>query len=162
MSCETLPSLSPFFHESNPPVISKFMSTENSTNLTLQKAQELLQPFNCLETQPVLSEPQKAQIRQALLLLAENSDYQILGICADTTDQGLSALKTYAEALGYQPNLNLTPIEDSVYIKFNGNTGLCYIDSYIGEHRGVLVSCQSSFEGGINEMYGHLPLDLFD
>lgn len=138
------------------------MSTHNSANLTIQEAQALLKPLNCLEIQPVLSELQKNQIRQALLLVAENSDYQILGICADTTAQGLSALKTYAEALGYQPNLNLTPIEDSVYIKFNGNTGLCYIDSYMGEHRGVLVSCQSSFTGGINEMYGHLPLDLFD
>ncbi|MDP5017066.1 MAG: DUF1824 family protein, partial [Dolichospermum sp.] len=28
-------------------------------------------------------------------------------------------------------------------------------------HRGVLVSCQSYQEGGVNEMYGHLPLDLF-
>jgi hypothetical protein len=38
---------------------------------------------------------------------------------------------------------------------------LCYLDSYAGHHRGVLVSCQSYQEGGVNEMYGHLPLDLF-
>ena len=51
--------------------------------------------------------------------------------------------------------------EGPVYIKLNGKNGLCYLDSYSGHHRGVLVSCQSYQEGGINEMYGHLPLDLF-
>jgi len=137
------------------------MSTQNSIPLSLSDAQALLEPFNCLESQPVVSDAEKEKLRQALTLLAEQSDYQIFGICADTAAQGLSALKTYAQALGYQPNLDLTPIEGAVYIKYNGNSGLCYIDSYTGEHRGVLVSCQSSFEGGINEMYGHLPLDLF-
>lgn len=137
------------------------MSTSNSTPLSISDAQALLAPFNCIESQPVVSDAEKEKLRQALALLAEQSDYQIFGICADTAAQGLSALKTYAQALGYQPNLDLTPIEGAVYIKYNGNSGLCYIDSYTGEHRGVLVSCQSSFEGGINEMYGHLPLDLF-
>ncbi|MEQ8974864.1 MAG: DUF1824 family protein [Coleofasciculus sp. C1-SOL-03] len=137
------------------------MSTSNSTPLSISDAQALLAPFNCIESQPVVADAEKEKLRQALRLLAEQSDYQIFGICADTAAQGLSALKTYAQALGYQPNLDLTPIEGAVYIKYNGNSGLCYIDSYTGEHRGVLVSCQSSFEGGINEMYGHLPLDLF-
>jgi hypothetical protein len=137
------------------------MSTQNSANLTVQEAQELLKPFNCVEGKSVTSESEKALIRQALLLLTELSDYQILGICADTAAEGLTALKTYSEALGYQPTLDLASIDGSVYIKFNPKTGLCYLDSYTGTHRGVLVSCQSAYEGGINEMYGHLPLDLF-
>ncbi|NER99767.1 MAG: DUF1824 family protein [Symploca sp. SIO1B1] len=129
---------------------------------TIQEAQELLKPFNCIENKSIDSEAEKALIRQAILLLTQHSDYQILGICADTVAQGLSALKTYSEALGYQPNLDLTPIDGSVYIKYNPNSGLCYLDSYTGTHRGVLVSCQSAYEDGINDMYGHLPLDLFD
>lgn len=139
------------------------MSTQNSTNLTVQEAQKILKPFNCVEGKSVNSEAEKAVVRQALLLLTEHSDYQILGICADTAAQGLSALNTYSDALGYKPNLDLSsePVEGSVYIKFNPNTGLCYLDSYTGTHRGVLVSYQSSDEGGVNEMYGHLPLDLF-
>ena len=137
------------------------MSTQNSANLTVQEAQELLKPFNCVEGKSVTSESEKALIRQALLLLTELSDYQILGICADTAAEGLTALKTYSEALGYQPTLDLASIDGSVYIKFNPKTGLCYLDSYTGTHRGVLVSCQSAYEEGINEMYGHLPLDLF-
>lgn len=138
------------------------MSTPNSTHLTVEEAQQLLKPFNCIEGKTVNSEAEKAQIRQALLVLAEHSDYQILGICADTVAQGLSALKSYAQALGYEPNLELEPVEGSVYIKFNPKSGLCYLDSYTGTHRGVLVSCQSAYEGRINEMYGHLPLDLFE
>lgn len=142
--------------------LSNFMSTQNSTNLTVQEAQQLLKPFNCIENKSVNSESEKALLRKALLLLTEHSDYQILGICADTTLQGLSALKSYAQALGYQPSLNLEPIDGSVYIKFNPNSGMCYLDSYTGTHRGVLVSCQSAYEDGINQMYGHLPLDLFE
>ena len=138
------------------------MSTQNSTNLTVEEAQKLLKPFNCIEGKSVNSEAEKALLRQALLLLAERSDYQILGICADTVAQGLAALKTYSEALGYKPDLDLATVEGSVYIKFNPKKGLCYLESYTGSHRGVLVSYQSSYEGQINDMYGHLPLDLFE
>ncbi|MCA1992495.1 MAG: DUF1824 family protein [Coleofasciculus sp. S288] len=137
------------------------MSAQSSTNLTVQEAQNLLKPFNCLEGKTVNSESEKVLLQQALRLLAEVSDYQILGICADSTAQGLLALKSYSEALGCESNVELTPVEGSVYIKFNPKTGLCYLDSYTGTHRGVLVSYQSAYEGGINEMYGHLPLDLF-
>lgn len=137
------------------------MSTQNSTNLTIQDAQKLLKLFNCLEPKSVNSESEKALIREAILLLAKHSDYQILGICADTAEQGLLALKTYSQALGYKPNLDLASVDNSIYIKFNPNTGLCYLESYTGAYRGVLVSYQSSEEGEINEMYGHFPLDLF-
>ncbi|MGQ4648221.1 DUF1824 family protein [Lyngbya aestuarii] len=138
------------------------MSTQNTTNPTLEEAQAILKPFNCIEGKTVNSEAEKALVRQALLLLTEHSDYQILGICASTTAQALSALKTYSSALGYQPPLELDSVDGSVYLKFNPNSGLCYLDSYPGEHRGVLVSCQSAYEAGINDMYGHLPLDLFE
>ena len=138
------------------------MSTKKSINLTVQEAQEILKPFNCIEGKTLSSESEKVLVRQALLLLAEHSDYQILGICASTLAQGLSALKTYSEAFGYQAPLELDSVDGPVYIKFNGHSGLFYSDSYTGEYSGVLVSCQSSDQEGINEMYGHLPLDLFE
>ena len=137
------------------------MSTPNQTNLTVEEAQRVLKDFNCIENQSVAAS-EKALIREALLLITSFSDYQILGICADTSAQGLLALKTYSESLGYKTNFDLIPVEGSVYIKFNPQTGLCYLNSYSGKHRGVLVSCQSSQDNSINEMYGHLPLNLFE
>jgi hypothetical protein len=137
------------------------MSTPNHTNLSVSEAKKILNKFNCLDIAPVVKPSEKVLIRQGLLLLTSLSDYQILGICADTEEEGMLATKTYSQALGYEVPSNLPTIEGPVYIKLNGKNGLCYLDSYAGHHRGVLVSCQSYNEKGINEMYGHLPLDLF-
>lgn len=103
----------------------------------------------------------RSLLRRALLLVTQASDYQILGICAETLTQGIQALETYAAALKYSPEPDLPEIETAVYIKFNPRSGLCYASSYSGSHRGVLVSCQSDDDAGVNEMFGHLPLDLF-
>ncbi|WP_375509505.1 DUF1824 family protein [uncultured Nostoc sp.] len=137
------------------------MSTPNHQNLTAEEAKKLLHKFNCLDIAPVLKPSEKSVIRSALILIAKLADYQILGICADTAEEGILAMKTYSLALGYEPPDNLLTPVGPVYIKLNGKNGLCYLDSYAGHHRGVLVSCQSYQEDGINEMYGHLPLDLF-
>ncbi|MBD2562829.1 MULTISPECIES: DUF1824 family protein [Nostoc] len=137
------------------------MSIPNHQNLTAEEAKKLLNKFNCLDIAPILNPSEKVVIRNALILLTKLADYQILGICADTAEEGILAMKTYSLALGYEPPDNLSTPEGPVYIKLNGKNGLCYLDSYDGHHRGVLVSCQSYDEEGINEMYGHLPLDLF-
>jgi hypothetical protein len=137
------------------------MSTPNPQNLTDKDAKKILNKFNCLDIAPILKPSEKVVVRNALILLTKLTDYQILGICADTAEEGILAMKTYSLALGYEPPDNLLTPEGPVYIKLNGKNGLCYLDSYAGHHRGVLVSCQSYDEGGINEMYGHLPLDLF-
>jgi Domain of unknown function (DUF1824) len=137
------------------------MSIPNDQNLTAEEAKKILNKFNCLDIAPVLKPSERAVTRRALIFLTSLSDYQILGICADTAEEGILAMKTYSLALGYEPPNNLLTPEGPVYIKLNGKNGLCYLDSYSGHHRGVLVSCQSYHEGGINEMYGHLPLDLF-
>ena len=140
------------------------MSTQNPTNLTVEEAQKLLGDFSCIDTKSVDSESEKALIRQALLLLGSKSDYQNLGICADSAAQGFLALEAYLKALGYKPTLDLADITSfvgAVYIKFNTQRESYYLDSYTGKYRGVLVSCQSSEYESINGTYGHLPLDLF-
>ncbi|WP_341527079.1 DUF1824 family protein [Nostoc sp. UHCC 0302] len=137
------------------------MSISNHHNLSAEEAKKILNKFNCLDIAPVLKPSEKVGVRSALILLTSLSDYQILGICADTAEEGILAMKTYSLAFGYQAPSNLPASEGPVYIKLNGKNGLCHLDSYAGHHRGVLVSCQSYDEGGINEMYGHLPLDLF-
>jgi Domain of unknown function (DUF1824) len=137
------------------------MSIPNHQSLTTAEAKKILNKFNCLDIAPVLDSSEKTLVCQALILLTKLSHYQILGICADTAEAGLLAMRTYSHALGYEVPSDLPLVEGPVYIKLNGKNGLCYLDSYLGHHRGVLVSCQSYDEGGINEMYGHLPLDLF-
>ncbi|HEY9640702.1 MAG TPA: DUF1824 family protein, partial [Coleofasciculaceae cyanobacterium] len=102
------------------------------------------------------------RLRQALLLVVDQSDYQILGICSATFAQGCQALRAYAQALGYPLSSNLQAIDGAIYIKFNPRLESCYVDAYNGAYRGVLVACQSDNAAGINEMYGHLPLDLFE
>ncbi|MEM7554208.1 MAG: DUF1824 family protein [Cyanobacteria bacterium P01_A01_bin.84] len=137
------------------------MTTEKKQKITLQEAKKILNKFNCVDVAPPVKSIDKVIVSQALILLAQLSDYQILGICADTAEQGILAMKTYSHAFGYEAPDNLPLMEGSVYIKLNGKNGVCHIDSYLGHHRGVLVSCQSHSQDGINEMYGHLPLDLF-
>ncbi|MBE9197539.1 MULTISPECIES: DUF1824 family protein [unclassified Nodularia (in: cyanobacteria)] len=137
------------------------MATPNHQNLTTSEATKILHKFNCLDIAPILKPSEKALVRRALILVASLSDYQILGICADTAEAGILAMRTYSHAFGYEVPSDLATPEGPVYIKLNGKNGLCYLDSYAGHHRGVLISCQSYNEGGINEMYGHLPLDLF-
>ena len=141
------------------------MSTQNPTNLTVEEAQKILRAFSCTDTKSVDSEAEKVLLRQAILLLASLSDYQNLGICADTTAQGFLALETYLKALGYEANFDqadTSALLSPVYIKFNIQRKLYYLDSYTGKYRGVLVTCQSSQNESINGTYGHLPLDLFE
>jgi hypothetical protein len=134
------------------------MSSADLSSLTPAEAHRILKQFDGFGS--TVSAP-IALVKQSLLLLANRSEHQMLGVCADTLAQGIQALAHYSEALGYSPDLNLNPVAGAVYIKFNPMAGKCYASPYEGQHRGVLVSCQSSEEDGINEMYGHLPLDLF-
>ncbi|MEA5596920.1 DUF1824 family protein [Rivularia sp. UHCC 0363] len=138
------------------------MTSKPQTQITVEAAKKILSKYDFVDIAAQLKPSEKISVRQALTLLASLCDYQILGICADTTEEGIEAMKSYCQALGYQPPSDLPLIDGPVYIKLNGKNGLCYIDSYLGHHRGVLVSCQSSSDGGMNHMYGHLPLDLFD
>lgn len=138
------------------------MTSKPQTQITVEEAKKILSKYDFVDVAAQLKASEKISVRGALTLLANLCDYQILGISADTTEQGIKAMESYSKALGYEPPKNLPSIEGPVYIKLNGKNGLCYIDPYMGHHRGVLVSCQSSSEGGMNHMYGHLPLDLFD
>ena len=131
------------------------------STLTIQDAHLQLKQFDCLRGPSSIAPLERSQLRQALLQVASQSDYQMLGVCADTLAEGQQALETYATALGYGLNCQLESIDGPVYIKFNPNAQSCYASPYAGNHRGVLVSCQSADATGLNEMYGHLPLDLF-
>jgi hypothetical protein len=137
------------------------MSTLNAGDLTLETAQHILRQFICLDQTGGEPVPNADLVRQSLLLVADRSDFQIFGICADSTTQATATLYSYLHALGYDYRPEVAPTEGPVYIKFNPKTGRCHTDSYSGTHRGVLISCQSAYDGDVNETFGHLPLDLW-
>lgn len=136
------------------------MAASNYQSLSVNEAQRLLKQFDCINPLSTdIASPDA--LRHALLLVARQADYHMIGVCADTLEQGVQSLIHYGQALGYAIAPPAEAIEGPVYLKFNPKSGSCYADSYTGQHRGVLVSCQSAYETGINDMFGHLPLDLF-
>jgi hypothetical protein len=137
-------------------------------SLTFSEAHALLKQIDCGRVSSIYPSTHpwndRQRLQMALQFVTERSDYQIFGVCADSYQQGIEALSSYLSALGYTTKPTLQPIQGfqgSVYIKFKPNSDACYVESYTGSHRGVLVSCQSYYADGISEMYGHLPLDLF-
>lgn len=126
--------------------------------IDLSTAQTLLAAIDCQNS----SNLDYPTLRAALMQVVKASDYQLLGICADSIDLAKSALATYAKALGYRPTADLPNLPGAVYVKFNGRSNGCYAEPYSGSSRGVLVSCQSADATGVNATYGTLPIDLFD
>jgi hypothetical protein len=131
--------------------------------LTAQTAKKMLAEYSCNNNSNLESSIEKEKIRQALLLITNLCEWQNLGICADNSTEGFEALLSYLQALGYESNFNFHdfPTSDkAVYIKYNGQKMSYFLDSYLGEYRGVLISCQSE-DDNITGTYGHFPLDLF-
>lgn len=128
---------------------------------TLATAQACLAEYTCLESRSLATPADQTQLQQALQAVCAASDRHLFGICADSLEQGVAALQSYLQALGYSEHYPLAPMEGPVFMKCNPGRGKCYRETYTGSHRGVLVSCQSDLEDGINETYGHLPLNLW-
>ena len=136
---------------------------------SITEAVSLLKKYSCNDVATIDSPEEKEQLQQALLLVTSLSEWENLGICADDEAQGLKALKTYLQALGYKSQLDSYTFQDvrnqeaansSVYIKFNTQKLSYYLDSYLGEYRGVLVAIQAE-DDQIVGTYGYFPLDLF-
>lgn len=109
----------------------------------------------------VAAAKQPTAIRHALLTLLPEIDYVMLGVCADSWDQGILALQQYSHALALPILLPTPELTGAVYIKFNPRIHSCYASAYRGIDRGVLVAAQSDDLTKLNEMFGYLPLDLF-
>ena len=137
----------------------------DSIPLTIPEAQTLLKGFICNEVIPEITQEEQVKIQQALLLLTRESEYQMIGICADSMAQALTTLTHYLKSFQYSINVEenaLDAMEGAVYLKFNGRTKGFYVSPYYDQYRGVLISFQSTEENGINGVYGHFPLDLFN
>jgi hypothetical protein len=138
--------------------------TSDSTSLSLKAAHDILEQFTCLEINSQSPPQDLDQTRQALLLFAHHSEYQMLGICADSLEAAFTALAEYLTAWNYDIEINtnaINPIDGAVYLKFNGRNQSYYASAYSEKYRGVLVSFQSSDVEEVNGTYGHFPLNLF-
>ncbi|MEO1620247.1 MAG: DUF1824 family protein [Cyanobacteria bacterium J06632_3] len=110
-----------------------------------------------------LSDEQKQTVRDHLLWLNEQSEYQTLGICASTLGEAETALKSYVGALSQPIRVDIPPQDGAVFLKFNTLKNAWYVDGYTGDSRGVLVTYHTSEPelDDVNGTYGPFPLDLF-
>jgi len=90
---------------------------------TVDTAKKLLARFVCADVVPVLSMAEKEATRAAVLFLVGLSDYQTLGICADTVEQGRRGMEAYVTAFVRPITLDLPPTEGPIYLKFNTQKG---------------------------------------
>ena len=138
----------------------------------VKTAIELLQQFTIIDTamdasislssvKKLPAELSRESIYEALTLVLDGSEYQLIGICAENYEEGALALEQYLAAFGYETRPTFADPGQPIYIKYNSKTEGCYSKPYDGDHRGVIVSCQSSYDDDVNETFGHLPLDLF-
>ena len=119
--------------------------------------------FSCLTTPPALNNAEADQVRADLSCFNDWSDYQTLGICADTLAEGQRALESFVKALGVSVSLDLPTRKGAVYLKFNTLKGAWYLDDYSGRSRGVLITFHTS-DPEVTELsgtYGPFPFDLF-
>ena len=145
----------------------------DSTPLTSSQAIALLHRFTVLDQHssqnldqnldknPDRVLPNRDEIYKALSVVVDASEYQMLGICAPDFATGMDALAAYLAALGDDTVPKITELSGPCYIKYNGKTRSGYSAPYEDGYRGVLIACQSSYDGDINETFGHFPLDLF-
>ncbi|PNW57929.1 UNVERIFIED_CONTAM: hypothetical protein BEN50_06875, partial [Euhalothece sp. KZN 001] len=131
--------------------------------MEITQARKLLDQFSCTEQKSVETQEQKQELQTAIQDIVKESEWENLGVCAENTQQAISALKTYLMAFGYvlnQVDFNqVDQLKTPVYIKFSTKQMGFYQDNYTGDYRGVLVSCQAE-DDLIAGVYGHLPLDL--
>lgn len=133
-----------------------------SNSLTIAEAVQLLKIYSYSTDNKENSPQTLEQLRKALVLVAQESEWENIGICADNSTQGIEALSKYLKALGYSYQFTQQPPESAepVYIKFNTRKMNYYVDSYAGNSRGVLVAMQGSEEAVLGT-YGYFPLDFF-
>jgi len=133
----------------------------------LKTIRKQLIQISLVHTPSELTEAQKQEVRDSLLWLNEQSEYQTLGICADSLSDAETALKGYVGALSQPIQVDLPyngpQKTGAVYLKFNTLKNAWYLDSYNGDSRGVLVTYHATEPelDEVNGTYGPFPLNLF-
>ncbi len=123
----------------------------------------LLKDYSRLEIRIPQNDQEREDLRQAIVWICSQSETENFGICADDQASAENALGQYLQALDYGKAIAMEPgkaIEGPVYLKCQSQSLRFYLDSYDGDYRGVLISCQAE-EDALAGTYGYFPLDLF-
>jgi hypothetical protein len=114
-------------------------------------------------------EPLAAAVR-SMCSAQSPEDLVLLGICADSAEAGVAALKAWVSALELPRGLLYNADKDGVardlarygpaYIKYNSATGAAHLGHCPGEFRGVIFT--PHLQDGKFRQYGSLPLNLFE
>ena len=141
------------------------MSEFPSNSSTIEESVKFLKRYGCNPNPQGNTSEDYPLLRQALLLVVKESEWENLGVCSDNPQQGLAAVRSYLSTFGYQDSFAVDIPDhlagEPVYIKFNTQKMSFYIDAYSGEYRGVLVAIQSEDERVVGT-YGYFPLDLWE
>ena len=122
----------------------------------------LLKDYSRIEIRIPQNPSERAELRQAIAWICDQSEAENLGICADDQALAILTLSQYLNALGYGDAIATqeAAVEGPVYLKCNTQSLRFYVDSYEGDYRGVLMACQTEDEA-LSGTYGYFPLDLF-
>jgi hypothetical protein len=139
------------------------MDTFEPSSDAIKAIRQRLNRFSCLTTPPELGAEEKSQMREDIACFNKWSDYQTLGVCADTLEEGRRSLEAFLRALGVIARLDLPGREGAVYLKFNTLKRAWYLDDYGGLSRGVLITfqCSEAETAEVAGTYGPFPLDLY-
>jgi len=139
-------------------------------------------PRRATSTRPA---PSAEALRDAVKVIAESSNYVMLGFMGDDPHETVASMRSWQQALGLtQPPLcvldesgggacSVPGLPDAValgelsdtslgapaYLKFNSMSGFNMLKTHEGPHRGVIIT--ASLRTGRTHQYGGLPLHLF-
>ncbi|MGB2925146.1 MAG: DUF1824 family protein [Limnothrix sp.] len=129
----------------------------------LAAAIAVLKAKSCIETPTVTSEAERESIRQNLLFVCQETEWENIGVCAENVTVAIASVREYLQAMGYKNDFEIDVsewVDKPIYLKFNTQKMSHYLSDYEGTYRGVLVALQSENEE-LTGTYGHYPLDLF-
>eukprot|EP00250_Pteridium_aquilinum_P006670 c16538_g1_i2 orf=748-1350(-) len=148
------------------------LASTQQDSAVLDAAWEILEEFDKNDVkglqQPSLESPDgvfalgASVVAAVNALRAQEGCLPLLGICASSCKEALTALQQWTTALScdfYMPQVldskhDLSTLPGPVYIKYNPQAKASYLQAYTGKFRGVIVQIGQ-------KQVGHLPLSLF-
>jgi len=131
--------------------------------MNIAESLEILNSYNSSKIKLPDNQMEKEKLIGAIRHFAGLCDWQNLGICSQSPQEGILVLSEYLKALDYPwqgIEIANSHQNGACYIKYNTQKMSHLLEAYLGEYRGVLISYQSE-NPEIQGTFGYFPLDLF-